>query len=216
MLNLSATLSVFKLFFNPSLCLPHSTVSNFSQLPIPLSRAFIRNEKAKEPDIRAVVLDKDDCFAIPHHNEIYKDYESTFRLLRETYPGRKLLIVSNSAGTTTEDPSGREASILEAATDVPVLRHSTKKPGCGAQIMSYFQQHSAETGVTHPSQIAIVGDRLLTDVMMANDMGAWGVWIKDGVVPEDKKSVFSKFEKKLHGYLTRRGYAPPTPQSPFE
>ena len=39
-----------------------------------------------------------------------------------------------------------------------------------------------ETGVTSPSQIAIVGDRLFTDVMMANLMGSYAFWLRDGVV----------------------------------
>lgn len=37
--------------------------------------------------------------------------------------------------------------------------------------------------MTAANQIAIVGDRLFTDVMMANLMGSWAVWIQDGVVP---------------------------------
>jgi phosphatidylglycerophosphatase GEP4 len=36
-----------------------------------------------------------------------------------------------------------------------------------------------------PSQIAVVGDRLLTDMMLANMMGSYGIWIKDGVKDED-------------------------------
>ena len=31
----------------------------------------------------------------------------------------------------------------------------------------------------------MIGDRLFTDVMMANMMGAWSIWIKDGVVKND-------------------------------
>ena len=70
-----------------------------------------------------------------------------------------------------------------------MLRHSTKKPGCGPEVLQYFRSRP-ECGVTKPSQIAIVGDRLLTDVMMANMMGSWGVWVKDGVVEE--KSIVRK------------------------
>jgi phosphatidylglycerophosphatase GEP4 len=92
------------------------------------------------------------------------------------------LIVSNSAGTA-DDPDGREASLLEAATGVTVLRHSTKKPGCGAQVLNHFR-NAPDVDVTSPSQIAVVGDRIFTDVMMANMMGSWGVWVKDGVVQE--------------------------------
>lgn len=92
------------------------------------------------------------------------------------------MIVSNSAGTA-DDPDGKEASLLETATGVKVLMHSTKKPGCGAQVLDYFQ-NAPNVNVTSPSQIAIVGDRLFTDVMMANMMGSWGMWVRDGVVEE--------------------------------
>ena len=56
--------------------------------------------------------------------------------------------------------------------------------------MSYFLSHP-ETGVTKPQQIAIVGDRLTTDVMMANLMGSYAVWVKNGVVPVEETSVVS-------------------------
>lgn len=70
--NVSATLNIFRLIAKPSLCLPHATIATFNQLPIPLSNAFNKYGKA---DIRAVVLDKDNCFAVPHANEVYKPYE---------------------------------------------------------------------------------------------------------------------------------------------
>jgi hypothetical protein len=73
-LNISGTLNVFRLLFSPSLCLPHATVSTFNQLPIPISRVFVKYGE-KEPDIRAVVLDKDNCFAKPHENVVFDDYK---------------------------------------------------------------------------------------------------------------------------------------------
>lgn len=77
---------------------------------------------------------------------------------------------------------------LEKATGVPVLAHKIKKPGCGEEIMDYFREHP-ETGVKGPRDVAVVGDRLATDMMMANLMGCWGVWVRDGVVPLAEKSV---------------------------
>ena len=50
---------------------------------------------------------------------------------------------------------------------------------------------TATTTVTSASQVAVVGDRLFTDVMMANLMGAWGVWVRDGVV--DARGSFVGF-----------------------
>ncbi|MCJ1476711.1 hypothetical protein MMC13_005379 [Lambiella insularis] len=181
-MNISATLNVFRLITNPALCLPHSTISNFNQLPTPISHAFLVGEKGQKPDIRAVVLDKDNCFARPKESVVYEAYEAKFQALKRAYPGTKLLIVSNSAGTN-DDAGHEHANLLEKNTGVSVLRHSTKKPGCGTEVLSYFRDRP-ETGVTRPSQIAIVGDRLFTDVVMANMMGSWGIWVRDGVVEE--------------------------------
>lgn len=72
-LNLSASLNVFKLLSKPSLCLPHATIATFNDLPIPLDSAF--KQKGRDVDIRAVVLDKDDCFAFPETNEVYEPYK---------------------------------------------------------------------------------------------------------------------------------------------
>ncbi|KAF4120580.1 phosphatidylglycerophosphatase GEP4 [Geosmithia morbida] len=147
-LNLSASLNVVRILFKPGLCLPHHTISNFADLPIPLDKALHSNGHGSA-QVRAVVLDKDDCFAYPDTNEAEK---------------------------------------LEAGTGLVVLPHSVKKPGCGDEIMDYFRKHP-ETGVTHPSQIAVVGDRLMTDMMLANMMGGWGFWVRDAVAPPEKKSV---------------------------
>ncbi len=56
--------------------------------------------------------------------------------------------------------------------------------------MAYFRAHPV-TGVTAPSQIAVVGDRLTTDMMLANMMGGWGVRVRYGVVPLPEKSMVS-------------------------
>lgn len=114
--------------------------------------------------------------------------QEKFQELRRAYPGSKLLIVSNTAGTAS-DKHQAEAAILEKNTGVKVLQHSTKKPGCKDEVFAYFKQQS-DSGVTSPSQIAVVGDRLFTDVMMANLMGGYGFWIKDGVI--ERKSFVSK------------------------
>ena len=173
---------MLRLFANPALCLPHHTVSTFEQLPIPLTKAFVRKDGEKEPNIRAVVLDKDNCVAVPNTDQIYEPYKAKFEELRNAYPGSRLLIVSNSAGTGS-DRDHAEADLIERNTGVKVLRHSTKKPGCHEEIMDYLR-NAPDAGVTAASQVAVVGDRLFPDVMMANVMGSYGVWIKDGVVPD--------------------------------
>jgi phosphatidylglycerophosphatase GEP4 len=51
--------------------------------------------------------------------------QERFQELRKAYPGSKLLIVSNTAGTDS-DKNQAEAAILEQNTGVKVLQHSTK------------------------------------------------------------------------------------------
>ncbi|KAL8722968.1 MAG: hypothetical protein Q9225_000661 [Loekoesia sp. 1 TL-2023] len=205
-MNVSATLNFLRLIGKPSLCLPHATISTFNDLPVPLSDAFGR----LKPDIRAVVLDKDNCFSVPKKNVVYKPYLDKFHSLLTAYPPPHLLIVSNSAGTTFSDPSNTEASLLSSETNIPVLRHSTKKPGCGSQIITHFL-NAPGSCVTSADQIAVVGDRLFTDVMMANMMGSWAVWVRDGVV--ENRNPFISWERKLPERLARYGFKAPMPGS---
>jgi phosphatidylglycerophosphatase GEP4 len=77
-MNISGTFNVFRLLREPALCLPQQTVSTFNHLPIPLSKSFPRKDGAsgqREADIQAIVLDKDNCFAVPHTHEVHKPYQ---------------------------------------------------------------------------------------------------------------------------------------------
>lgn len=71
-LNLSASLNVSKLLFKPGLCLPHHVAPTFNDLPIPLGKGLVKD--GRKVDIKAVVLDKDDCFAIPDDSDVYEPY----------------------------------------------------------------------------------------------------------------------------------------------
>jgi phosphatidylglycerophosphatase GEP4 len=68
--NLSATVNILRSLNNPALLYPQCTIASFDQLPIPLSRAF----PGEKTDIRAVILDKDNCFAAPHALTVYPAY----------------------------------------------------------------------------------------------------------------------------------------------
>jgi len=48
---------------------------------------------------------------------------------------------------------------------------------------------TSKTDVTRADQVAIVGDRLFTDVLMANMMGSWAIWVNTGVVDSGRTLV---------------------------
>lgn len=224
-MNLSGTFNAFRLLLQPKLCIPHAAFSTFDEIPIPVSKALMQANGGKEPNIKVVILDKDNCFAKPRENVIHTPYRSHFESLRQCYPGKHLLIVSNSAGTDS-DPSGHEAKLLSDATGVDVFRHSTKKPGCGQSVLDYLQRNE-KLGVNHPSQVAVIGDRLFTDIMMANMMGAWGIWVTDGVIKNNGpvspdciqrslevmlRKQFSRLERSLPPLAYRFGMNASVPQ----
>ncbi|ABN67045.1 predicted protein [Scheffersomyces stipitis CBS 6054] len=204
MFNVSATLNVSRLLYNPSLCLPHVTLKSFDQISLPFS---IPNHP--DVEIKGVVLDKDNCIAKDHDDKIWPAYEETWKKLQGAFPKEHLLIVSNSAGTN-DDINYTQAIKLEKDTGVTVLRHPTKKPGCFGEIGEYFKQFDIL-----PHEILIVGDRLFTDMLMANMMGSWGLWLSDGV--EQSQKVFPKMERQLYSRLVasqgENPWVPPTPTS---
>lgn len=186
--NLSATLNIARLFFNPQLCIPQIVVPTFNSLPVPITNT-------SGEIVKAIVLDKDNCFAKNHDDKVWPDYEEKWNDLRKAYPGAKLLIVSNSAGTN-DDKGHQQAQIIEKRTGVPVLRHSTKKPGCSAEIMEYFKSNKI---CENPSEVAVVGDRLFTDIIMANMMGATGVWVSVGV--KQSESLICRIERQWYSFF---------------
>ncbi|RLP65794.1 HAD phosphatase, family IIIA [Candida albicans Ca529L] len=201
-LNLSATLNVSRLLYNPSLCLPHITVKSFDQLVLPFTIPTAPNVT-----IKGVVLDKDNCFAKDHDDKVWPEYEQTWKKLKEIYPKDHLLIVSNSAGTD-DDINHTQAKTLESNTGINVLCHSIKKPGCLNEITQYFAKLNVK-----PNEIIVIGDRLFTDMLMANMMGSWGCWINQGVELSDK--ILPKLERDLYNRLVvNRPENPYFPQTP--
>ncbi|CUS07323.1 unnamed protein product [Tuber aestivum] len=196
--NLSATLNALRILKSPTLLYPQLTIPTFGYLPVPLAPAL-------KADIRAVILDKDNCFAEPSAKEVYPAYKETFEKLRKEY-GDRLLIVSNSAGTD-DDVNYVEAEVLEKNTGVKVLRHSTKKPGCYPDIMGHL---AGKTDVKRADQVAVVGDRLFTDVLMANMMGSWAVWVNTGVI-DSERTFYGRVERGLLGAVKWGGGKAPVP-----
>jgi len=79
-----------------------------------------------------------------------------------------VLIVSNSAGTKI-DAGEIQAESVSHHLAVPVLRHSTPKPGyaCISSIRAYF---SSLRRPIRDDELIVVGDRVFTDVVLAKRM----------------------------------------------
>lgn len=168
--------------------LPHHIFDRFAQIP-PIETLFAE----RGAEIRACILDKDNCFAAPHELHVHPSCRKRFDALCTEFHRNRLIVVSNTAGTTSVDPAGLLAKQVEDNVGVRVLSHSTPKPGCGAEIMDFLQSTEGPK-VEHAAQVVVIGDRLLTDVMLANMMGAWGIWLRKGVLEEKRGIVICSLD----------------------
>jgi len=113
---------------------------------------------------RAIVFDKDNTLTIPYERRIHPPLASALRECKRAFGAANVAVLSNSAGLTQFDPTGAVADALEDALGVGFLRHSSKKPGgsCDALVRRF---------ACEPSQMVMIGDRYMTDVVYGNRHG---------------------------------------------
>ncbi|KAI9493583.1 HAD superfamily phosphatase [Zychaea mexicana] len=100
--------------------------------------------------IQAMAFDKDNCLTAPYVPEIYPPFKIAWTECKETFGTNNIAILEDSLG-------------------VPVLRHSEKKPLGGAALAKHFNHMP-------PHNIAVVGDRILTDIIFGNLNGNLTIW----------------------------------------
>eukprot|EP00048_Salpingoeca_helianthica_P013653 m.204572 g.204572 ORF g.204572 m.204572 type:complete len:206 (+) comp15530_c0_seq2:1435-2052(+) len=191
-LNLSALSHSWRALKNPSLIVPHLSVPDIRGID------FVR---LKAQGIKAIVLDKDNCLTAPYAECVFPGLEPAWEECKRVFSPH-VLIVSNSAGSS-DDHTHAAATALASSFGAPFLQHRHKKPGCGEEILTALGLPA--------SQVALVGDRLLTDVLMANMHGMLAVHTQALTVEGDNPAaaVIRRLENRVLSLLCREGVAPP-------
>ncbi|PCH35782.1 hypothetical protein WOLCODRAFT_166487 [Wolfiporia cocos MD-104 SS10] len=160
-LNIPGALIPFHLLVNPRLILP-SIAQDIRQLDFPA---------LKRAGYRGAVFDKDNCLTIPHRDGLVRELTECWKECHETFGEGNVLVVSNSAGSHL-DAGEIQAEAVSHALSVPVLRHASPKPSyaCIASIRAYFASLPAPV---RDAELIVVGDRLMTDVVLANRMARY-------------------------------------------
>ena len=73
--------------------------------------------------------------------------------------------MSNSAGSK-DDKEYVEAIKIEKTLGLPVIRHKMKKPTVWEDILKHFEDDGID-----PTKFCIVGDRILSDIVMGKKYG---------------------------------------------
>ncbi|KAL5518601.1 hypothetical protein ACEPAH_284 [Sanghuangporus vaninii] len=102
---------------------------------------------------RGAVIDKDNCLTIPYEDSLVPELKEAWEECKTVFGAENILV----------------AESVSHHLGVPVLRHGTMKPGyaCISAIRAYF------ASLPQPipdSALFIVGDRIFTDVILANRM----------------------------------------------
>ncbi|OSC98780.1 hypothetical protein PYCCODRAFT_1417096 [Trametes coccinea BRFM310] len=157
--NLPGVLVPLHLLINPRLVVPGIIVKDIRQLDFPA---------LYKAGYRGAVFDKDNCLTIPHEDRLVPELADAWRECRETFGHGNVLIVSNTAGSHL-DSGELEAESVQHHLSAPVLRHTSLKPSyaCIKSIRAYF---ASLPRPIRDEELVIVGDRLLTDIVMANRM----------------------------------------------
>ncbi|PWN37954.1 uncharacterized protein FA14DRAFT_159752 [Meira miltonrushii] len=153
--NSAGVWAVLASFARPGLVVPHLIVNDIGDVDW--------NKLHKEGKVDHIIIDKDNCITLPLRDQIAPGLETAWSSLTNA-DFKSILIVSNSAGSS-DDPLAIGAEQLARKLGQRVLAHPHKKPamGCAKQVVDVLSSEGEDVG-----NIAVVGDRITTDIVLAN------------------------------------------------
>ena len=181
----------------PGLLVPHVAVRNVDELNYDALRAA---------GVASIIFDKDNTLTAPYVDTAHIEVADSIKRAKDAFGADNCIVLSNSAGSGDDAPEYTAAKACEAALGLRVARHpDAQKPQCLAGVVSAMASDA--------TNVAVVGDRLSTDILAANEIGALSVHTR----PLDTKgdnpaALLSRFleNRLLLPLLRRLGAAPPT------
>ncbi|RUS17695.1 mitochondrial PGP phosphatase-domain-containing protein [Endogone sp. FLAS-F59071] len=140
----------------------------------------------KSSGFRALAFDKDNCLTAPYQSKVYSPFQGAWDDCKAIFGAENIVIVSNSAGTR-DDVGGKQ------------------KPSGGAALLTYFRAHPPDT-------LVVIGDRLLTDIVYGNSVGAFTVLTRQVVSEKGDNPaamVIRRWEHRLLDRFTQLRITPP-------
>ncbi|XP_062105770.1 phosphatidylglycerophosphate phosphatase 1, chloroplastic/mitochondrial [Humulus lupulus] len=141
-------------FKDRHLALPHVSVPDIR---------YIDWSELRRRGFKGVVFDKDNTITAPYSLKLWGPLASSLEECKSVF-GPNIAVFSNSAGLYEYDHDGSKAKTLERAIGIKVIRHRVKKPaGTAEEVEKHFGCEA--------SQLIMVGDRPLTDIVYGNING---------------------------------------------
>jgi len=142
-------------------------------------------EELAAAGLRAFIFDLDNTITEWNSQELRTEVEEWFKLLREQ--GFKACILSNNGA--------RRILKISQRLGIPFI-HRARKP-----MRASFLQAVALMGVT-PSETAVIGDQIFTDVLGGNRAGLYTILVK----PLDRKEFYGTKISRAMEFFVLRSY----------
>ncbi|KGG52363.1 hypothetical protein DI09_181p40 [Mitosporidium daphniae] len=170
----------------PSLLRPRLVVKDISSITLCMLRDDLK--------LKGIVFDKDNCLTIPYQDSVDQRVEERVREIAHHF---ECIIVSNGAGGPDD-----------FATEPRVRYHwhphfITPSQGCrklDSNVLEACLWRGYQSSI-RPDEIAIIGDRLFTDIFMANYSGMVGILTHPLNGGEDPLSV--KLVRQLEAFFLK-------------
>ncbi len=169
-LNWEALVYTPVVIFRPRLLIPHFVIPDIGG---------VNPESLKKLGIRGVIFDKDNTLTDPYDDKVRPQLMDCLADYRRVF-GEGLAIMSNDAGTS-DDLGFVKARELEEKLDLAVLSGHLKKPFGIKAAIEYFD--------CDPKYLAVVGDRILTDIVFGNRYGMLTFLVTDTTTSGDNVSA---------------------------
>jgi len=127
-----------------------------------------------EKKVKYIVFDKDNTLTHPYKIEIEKLLEPKIEEYKKVFGEENLAILSNSAGSK-DDINYLEATKIEKASGLKVVKHFHKKPRVYNDILKTFNLNQSDC---INNEICVIGDRLLVDILMGKEYGFFTILVK--------------------------------------
>lgn len=191
-LSFAAFKQFYQVFADHRLIIPHVETQNISR---------VNFKKLSDLGVKGVVLDKDNTITSPHQLQVHPLAKKGLDECVQVF-GSKVAIFSNTAGSV-DDIGHRKAIEIEKYFGISVIRHKEKKPGGVNDVLNFFK--------CDKEQIAVIGDRYLTDILFGNMHGM--LTIHTSPLTKDGESVTVAIIRKFENRLVQRWSR--TTQPPF-
>lgn len=155
---------------------PRMYVDNLLDVPL---------EELAAAGVRAFIFDLDNTITEWNSQELRTEVEEWFKLLREQ--GFKACILSNNGA--------RRILQISQRLGIPFI-HRARKP-----MRASFLQAVALMGVT-PSETAVIGDQIFTDVLGGNRAGLYTILVK----PLDRREFYGTKISRAMEFFVLRSY----------